>query len=129
MTKFQKTIISIMVGVMEDRDNLQLLKLVFKEINKDNSAIIKVDEIRQYQEELNILDTNFDEKWQPFFEQISSNKSGEVDYNKFLSAAVDHKKLVTKENIEKAFKLFDTNKEGLIDINHFKQALPLSKRK
>ena len=42
----------------------------------------------------------------------------------FLAAAVDHKKLITTENIEKAFALFDTNKDGSIDVEDFKAALP-----
>ena len=42
----------------------------------------------------------------------------------FLAAAVDHKKLITKENIEKAFALFDTNKDGTIDVEDLKVALP-----
>ena len=42
----------------------------------------------------------------------------------FLAAAVDHKRLITTENIAKAFALFDTNKDGSIDVEDFKVALP-----
>jgi len=45
----------------------------------------------------------------------------------FLTAAIDHKKLITKENISNAFNLFDTNKDGNIDINEFKKVLPQPK--
>ena len=37
----------------------------------------------------------------------------------FITAATDHKKLLTKDNIKKAFDLFDTNKKGVIDIGEF----------
>jgi len=32
--------------------------------------------------------------------------------------------MATKENIEKAFNLFDTNKDQMIDIEEFRYALP-----
>jgi len=37
---------------------------------------------------------------------------------------VKHKKIITKKTILNAFELFDTNKDGFIDIEEFKTALP-----
>jgi len=47
----------------------------------------------------------------------------------FITAACDHKKVASKENIKKAFSLFDANNNGTIDVNEFKFALPMGEGK
>ena len=58
--------------------------------------------------------------------RIDLDCDGKINFEEFYTAAVDHKKVVTKENIQAAFNLFDTNGDGKIEISEFKQALPSS---
>jgi len=51
-------------------------------------------------------------------------KNGKISYTEFLTAGCDHKNVITKENIKKAFSLFDANHDGHINIKEFKFALP-----
>ena len=50
------------------------------------------------------------------FENCDLDGNGSIDFAEFYTAAVDHQKLLTKENIKKAFDTFDLNSDGLIDI-------------
>ena len=43
---------------------------------------------------------------------MDMNHDGLIDQNEFITAAANHKKVLTKENIKKAFDLFDRNKDG-----------------
>jgi Ca2+-binding EF-hand superfamily protein len=52
-----------------------------------------------------------------------------VDKHEFLVGASDFEKLTTKENIKKAFSLFDKDGDGNIDINEFKYVFPEDDRK
>ncbi len=40
-------------------------------------------------------------------EQCDLDKSGNIDYNEFLAFSLNHKKLLSKNNLETAFKAFD----------------------
>ena len=43
---------------------------------------------------------------------IDLDKSGSISYMEFISAAIDHRKHLTKDNIKKAFDLFDKDGDG-----------------
>ena len=49
---------------------------------------------------------------------------GKIDYQEWLAAAFDHKKLFTKENLTKAFKIFDLNNDNYIQASEFYIVLP-----
>ena len=46
---------------------------------------------------------------------------GEIDFTEFISAAFDKKALLTKENIDAAFKTFDLDGNGVITKEELKQ--------
>ena len=41
---------------------------------------------------------------------------GKIDYHEFIQAAIDHKALLNKENIQSIFNIFDQNGDGVISI-------------
>lgn len=45
---------------------------------------------------------------------MDSNGDGQIDFNEFLAAAYDRKKLLSDSNIKIAFDMFDKNKKGYI---------------
>jgi len=48
------------------------------------------------------------------------NQDGQIDYQEFIQAAIDHRSLLNKQNIELLFKMFDTDKDGNITIDELK---------
>jgi calcium-dependent protein kinase len=47
-------------------------------------------------------------------QSIDFDKNGHVDYEEFIRMCIPREKLFTEENLENAFLLFDTDKNGLI---------------
>ena len=45
---------------------------------------------------------------------------GKIDYAEFIQAAIDHKHLLNKQNLEIAFNMFDLNHDGQISISELK---------
>ena len=69
----------------------------------------------------------FGDKCKEIFRHADMKKKGKISYMDFITAATDHKKLMTKDNIAKAFNLFDLKKTGKININDFAKRLPMPK--
>ena len=51
---------------------------------------------------------------------IDVDRNGTIDYNEFLSATIDKDKLTSKQNLEVAFKTFDRDGSGKINLNEIK---------
>ena len=60
------------------------------------------------------------------YKQCDINCDGKMNYDEFVSAAINHKSKLTEQNLRKAFNLFDINGDGHIDANEFKILLPPS---
>ena len=53
-------------------------------------------------------------------QSVDTDKNGTIDYNEFLTATIDKEKLTSKNNLELAFKSFDRDGSGKINLNEIK---------
>lgn len=53
-------------------------------------------------------------------QSVDTDRNGTIDYNEFLSATMDKDKLTSKSNLELAFKSFDRDGSGKINLNEIK---------
>lgn len=51
---------------------------------------------------------------------VDTDCNGTIDYNEFLAATMDKDKLISKSNLEFAFKSFDKDNSGKINLNEIK---------
>jgi len=68
-------------------------------------------------------------KWEQIVRDSDLDGNGSIDFGEFYSAAINHTKLLTKENLLIAFKTFDVNGDGKIEIHELKEVLPTSSKK
>lgn len=66
----------------------------------------------------------FTSQWEEVFNKVDLDGNGKIDFHEFIAGAVDHHKMLTKNNLKFAFNLFDQNSDGVIDLTEFKNALP-----
>jgi calcium-dependent protein kinase len=57
------------------------------------------------------------------FKKIDSDNSGFIDYDEFIAASIDKKKLFSIDNLQKAFIMFDTDKTGKISVENLKEVI------
>ena len=53
-----------------------------------------------------------EERWLPVLNKINLKQRGQIGYEEFLAAAIDHEQLITEDNMKIIFNLFDTDKDG-----------------
>ena len=56
-------------------------------------------------------------------QEVDINRSGEIDYSEFISAAINRQQLLSKQRLETAFKMFDLDNSGGIDADELKAVL------
>ena len=69
------------------------------------------------------------DKWDDIMKNCDLDGDGNMDFQEFYTAAVNHQKIITKENIKYAFDCFDVNGDGSIDVEEFKTILPTNYHK
>ena len=115
--------LSLLVGLTEHRPKqLDNLRLAFDYVDRDHDGRISATELIDACKELG--NPGFQYKWPQVVMKCDLDGDGALDYQDFIGAAIDHSKFVTRDNIEKVFKLFDRNNSGKIDIEEFMIALP-----
>ncbi len=52
---------------------------------------------------------------------VDMDGNGTIDYNEFITSAINKEKVLSKQNLELAFKTFDKDKSGKISIEEIGQ--------
>ena len=116
---------SIILGFRANKQDLDRLKIAFKMLDKNRDGVISLEEIRAAQDHLKGYGVGFNiEDWKKVFKEVDLDGDGQIDFNEFFTAAVDHKKVLTDQDFEFVFKTFDVNGDGKIDIAEFRNLLP-----
>lgn len=61
-------------------------------------------------------------------DQLDLDGDGNLDYEEWITCAIDHKKIVTLETITNAYHLFDRTGKGYIDIHELVDKLPTTNK-
>ena len=65
------------------------------------------------------LTKDFDMEWDQIIEECDYNNDGVIDFQEFMSACIDRQVLDKEEDLKIAFRLLDTNKDGVISLDDF----------
>ena len=60
------------------------------------------------------------ENFAQLFKEIDLDRDGQLDYNEFVQAAINHQAMLNKENIWEMFKMFDMDNDGFISEEELK---------
>jgi calcium-dependent protein kinase len=95
-------------------------------MNTKNDGHLSLKEIEEA--EGKILGFELGSKWSDVLKNCDLDGDGRIDFGEFFTAATDHQKYLTEQNIRSAFDLFDRNGDGKIDLLEFRDALPKNAR-
>lgn len=126
-SKFQKTILSLLMGLKADKNDLNELRIAFKHFDLDNDGHLTKEEFKAAEKKLKVAE-KLGDKWEEVLQKCDLDGDGKIDFGEFYTAAVNHQKIITAQNIKYAFDMFDVNGDGSIDIEEFKHVLPTNKK-
>lgn len=112
---FQSGVISFIANLQANVTDLDELASMFKRLDTTKDGKLQKEELRAGLDELAAYfdyDSHFD--FDELFKMMDSDGSGEVDFTEFITAAIDKRALLTKENIDAAFRTFDADGNGRI---------------
>ncbi|KAL5676974.1 hypothetical protein ACJX0J_013105, partial [Zea mays] len=120
MNQFKKAALRIIAGCLSEEE-ITGLKEMFKNIDKDNSGTITLDELKhglaKHGPKLS------DSEMEKLMEAADADGNGLIDYDEFVTATVHMNKLDREEHLYTAFQYFDKDNSGYITKEELEHAL------
>ena len=121
-SKFQRAVIRFIVSQLLSQSERNELDSIFKTFDSSGDGKINEKEFIVYCKKI-FGSTLTEAEIKSIMTRVDTDKSGYIDYSEFLAAAMDRKKLLSMERLEKAFEAFDKDKNGKISAQELKLML------
>merc|ERR1712205_96341 len=119
MSKFKKLGLHAMARAMP-AEEIAGLSVMFKELDKDKSGTVSIDELR---EGLKLQSSDAAAELEEIFKVVDLDGTGEIHWEEFIVATLARSKRESKAAIQRAFDYFDTDHDGSITAEEFQSAL------
>jgi calcium-dependent protein kinase len=122
--KLKDTIKLFIITQLMSSKELKETKLIFEQLDENGDGKLSKDElVNGYSKFLS--HKNAERVVEKIMEEVDTDNNGYIDYNEFLKAAVDMKKIASTENLQVAFNFLDRDGSGTITLEELKSALQI----
>ena len=90
----------------------------FKSLDKNKDGYITMTELK-----VAMAKHHSEEEVEEILKSIDTDKNGAINYTEFIAASLDNIIINNAARIEKAFKLFDKDNDGSIDVKELETVL------
>lgn len=120
--KFQQACVSYIVHNMLKNEEIVEYRKIFQKFDKNSDGRLSREELIQGFGEI-MSPGEAKEEVNRLIDSIDSDKNNYIEFEEFLSAFMDKKKLFKEENLKETFKLFDKDDSGSITIDEVKSIM------
>lgn len=121
-SKFKQAVSTYLVTQCVPDPEIRGIKEIFNCLDKNSDGKLSRDEILQYYLQ-DRTQSEAEEIVDKIIDDLDSDKNGCIDYFEFLAATVDQEKLLSLNNLKKAFAIFDSDSNGKISTAELKKIL------
>lgn len=123
-SKLHRATLAFIVNQVMSADELGSLKNDFRLLDKDGDGILSKSEVEEAMVKHSGMSKNdFDE----LIGKVDMNGDGQINYSEFLTATINWENEMSRERLEHAFKMFDTDNSGTVSLEELQVAFGGSK--
>jgi calcium-dependent protein kinase len=120
--KFQQACVSYIVHNMLKKEEIEEYRKIFQKFDTSSDGRLTREElIKGFSQMMSKGEAN--NEVNRLFDIIDNDKNNFIEFEEFLSAFMDKKKLLKEENLMETFLLFDNDRSGKISIEELKKIL------
>ena len=120
--KLQLATLYFMVHTLVAKQDLKFIRDLFYNFDKDKDGRLTKEEIQKGFRSAKFSEFS-EEAMQRLMNIIDMDCNGYIEYQEFIAATYDKKKILTEFNLKKAFDMFDKDKSGKISSEELKTVL------
>jgi calcium-dependent protein kinase len=120
--RLQSAVLSFITSQLSSKEETKILSNSFKMIDKDGDGRISKQEL--IDEFIKTMAREEAEaEAERIIKEIDTDGNGFIDYSEFLTASLKKETLISKKNLEGAFRIFDNDSSGTITAEELKRIL------
>ena len=105
-----------MSNLLATSEELKEYIAMFSRLDKSNDGFISLEEMKSGLKATQIMGSLEDDEWDEILKAMDTNGDGKIDFNEFVAATFDRKKLISQANIKAVFDMFDQDRSGTISM-------------
>jgi len=118
----QSGVCSILANLIMQTEELRELGKVFVSWDTNKDGRVSLSELESNMKDITSYFNLDQPDVQKLMDALDADKDGYIDYTEFITGAIDKKKLLTVENLRKAFSLLDVDSDGAISRDELRAA-------
>lgn len=126
--KLQQATLYFMAHNLAPSKEVEYLRKIFQKMDENNDGRLEKEEIIKGFKNCKWIKCS-EEEIENIMKRVDIDRSGFIEYQEFLSATLDIKKLLTEENLITAFKMFDKDHSGKISSEELRNILVVGNEK
>ena len=99
---------------------LEDLRNLFKKLDSSQDGFLDRQEIQDGMADIMEIFHIDEDDWDKMVNAMDTDGDGKIDYTEFITAAYNREMLLSKENLDIAFKMFDKDGNGQISMDELK---------
>lgn len=120
--KLQQASLTYIVNNLLSKEEKNDMLELFQNFDENGDGVLTKEEILNgYKTIMPFEDA--EKEVERIMNEVDIDKSGTIDYNEFVLAAINKQKLLNKEKLEATFKMFDKDGSGSISGDEIRSAL------
>lgn len=122
--KLKKATLSFIASQLATKGEREEMVKLFESLDSDQNGTVSKEELRQGFEMIFGDDyEDLDGEVNRIMNEVDANRSGEIDYNEFVTACLNRQHLLSRKRLESAFKAFDLDGSGTISADELQEIL------
>jgi calcium-dependent protein kinase len=115
--KLRQTVLTFLASRASDEE-IQKQTLYFHHLDSNNDGYITLKELNK-----GLQDNYTPAEIKEIMDSVDTDKNGAINFNEFIAATLEPSITKDLSRIEQAFKFFDNDSNGYIDVNELKATL------
>ena len=114
----QKSVINFVAFHLTEEQTKAIIDM-FKALDENSDGVLSIDEIKRGVESGKFISDFKSDDIVKMFNDMDIDKNGLINYTEFVSALIDYKKYIKKEQLLECFRSYDTDNSGKISFKEF----------
>ena len=120
-TTFQSGVCSIIANLQTKAEDLAEMREMFLKLDADSNGFLTLEELEAGMQDISSIFHLEEPDVRDMLRAADVNGDGQVDYTEFISAAFQKDMLLSGNNLQAAFRMFDADGDGTVSKDELKQ--------